>query len=141
MTEPKNTETRISGVGILMMIIGIAGILFFGWQISEAINGVTPMEEAATSMSKLKSRSGESVAEAYYDDHGDYLKGEAAVYGRITLGIDVIGMLVSVLVFAYGGSKKTLVEAIAVNYSSSKSPKSTKAPKARAEIEEEEEDL
>lgn len=135
MTGAKNTETRISGVGILMMAIGIAGILFFGWQISEAINGVSPMEKAATSMSKLKSRSGESVAEAYYDDHGDYLKGEAAVYGRITLGIDVIGMLVSVLVFAYGGSKKILVEAIAANYSSSKT---TKNPKTRAEDEEEE---
>ena len=91
-------------------------------------------------MSKLASRSGNSVAEAYYNDHGEYLKGETKVYSRVTLGIDAIGILVSALVFAYGGSKKTLVEAISVNYAASKSTK--KSPKVKVELEEgEDEDL
>ncbi len=135
----KTPETKISGIGILLMIISIAGVIFFSWQIAETFNGTKSMDDAATKMSKLASRSGNSVAEAYYNDHGEYLKGETKVYNRITLGIDAIGILVSALVFAYGGSKKTLIEAISTNYKVARSTK--KSPKVKEELEEGEEDL
>lgn len=138
MVESKSNETRISGIGIILMVLGIAGLIFFGWQISETFNNAKPMEDAATSMSKLRSRAGDTVAEAYYNDHGDFLKGEAKIYSQMTLGIDVIGLLASLLVFAYGGSKKTLVEAITTRHPA---PKSSKPITKKSPEPEDDEDL
>lgn len=126
--------SKVSGAGILMMLVGIAGLIFFSWQISDALNATDPMQKVASKMSKLESRSGNSVAEAYYDYHGEYLDGEAKAYERIAIGIDVIGIMASILVFGYGGSKKTLVEAVVEKASPSRSV----AKKSRKDDEEEE---
>lgn len=120
---PKTKQvSRISGMGIVFMIASIAAAIFFCWQIYGNLNEIDSklvgdyMKESASSMQKLKSYSGNSVAEAYYNDHGEYLEGESKVYNaqiwfqkRTSIAIDVIGLLACLVLFGYGMKQKTTV--------------------------------
>lgn len=120
---PKTKKvSRISGMGIIFMVASIVAAIFFCWQIYGNLNEIDSklvgdyMKESATSMQKLKSYSGNSVAEAYYNDHGEYLEGESKIYNaqiwfqkRTAIAIDVIGLLVCLVLLVYGMKQKTTV--------------------------------
>lgn len=129
---PKTKKvSRISGMGIVFMIASIAAAIFFSWQIYGNLTEIDSklvgdfMKESATSMQKLKSYSGNSVAEAYYNDHGEYLEGESKIYNaqiwfqkRTAIAVDVIGLLACLVLFVYGMSQKTTVAVEATRPSS-----------------------
>ena len=115
----KSTKMKLSGVGSVLVIASILAAILFCWQLFENITEIDTkqvgehMQEASVDMQSLKSRSGSSVAEYYYNYQGDYLEGEAKIYNsqvrfqrRIAIGIDILGLLACLVIGTYGASKK-----------------------------------
>ncbi len=137
---PKTKKvSKISGMGILFMLASTAAAVFFCWQLYGNMTEIDAklvgdyMKESATSMQKLKSYSGNSVAEAYYNDHGEYLEGESKIYNaqiwfqkRTAMAVDVIGLLACLVLFVYGMRQKTTVSVEASRSTSTPSHKETK---------------
>lgn len=137
---PKTKKvSKISGMGVIFMLASIAAAVFFCWQLYGNMTEIDSklvgdyMKESATSMQKLKSYSGNSVAEAYYNDHGEYLEGESKVYNaqiwfqkRTAMAVDVIGLLACLVLFVYGMRQKTTVSVEASRSTSTPSHKETK---------------
>lgn len=124
----KNTRTqkRLTWQGWALIIIGILGMLFFTLQIPRVMDEIDTklvaqeMHKSSEDMSKLKSVAGGTIAEAYYQDWGDYLYYETKVYNAQLwnqryqiFATDMIGILVSVFIFVFG-TKSTTEKAVAV---------------------------
>ena len=121
--KKQKTTTKISGMGVLYIVVSLAAAFFFCWQIYGNLNEIDTklvgdyMKDSATNMQRLKSYSGNSVAEAYYNDHGEYLEGESKVYNaqlwfqkRTSIAVDVIGLLACFVLLTYGMTKSVTVK-------------------------------
>ena len=119
-------QKRLTWQGWILIVIGILGMLFFTLQIPKVMDEIDTklvaqeMHKASEDMSELKSVAGGTLAEAYYQDWGDYLYYETKVYNAQLwnqryqiFATDAIGILASVFIFIFG-TKNTTEKTVAV---------------------------
>lgn len=82
-TSKKSTAAIMILIGAVLSILFIYNAYTVNNEIDTKAVG-QGMASAALNMSELESESGTSVAEAYYQNHGAYLAGEAKMYNANT---------------------------------------------------------
>jgi hypothetical protein len=108
-------KTSNKSNALLSIIVGAILALLFTVHIFNVNNEVDTktvggvMQTAAVNMSKIESVSGTSIDESYYQEHGNYLAGEAKIYNantRIAMAnattAALVGLTLSLALIAYG---------------------------------------
>lgn len=120
MVALNNEIAKISIKGRVAVVLGLILAIFFVYQVFAANNELDTkyvgnfMMAPADEMSELRSISGESLAESYYQKHGQYLLGEAKIYNasiiteiRQVTTQSLIGFILSIGLALYGSTLHT----------------------------------
>jgi len=101
--------------GIVAILLGVILSVIFIFNLTTVNNEINTksvgdiMMSAATEMTEIKSVSGTSVDEAYYQEHGNYLRGESKMHNantRIAIAnattTSLVGLTLSLTLAVYG---------------------------------------
>lgn len=122
MKQSSKTDI-IKATSLTAVVVGIVLSVFFIYQLFAINNEIDTkyvgghMRGAATAMAELKSVAGGSLAEAYYQNHGQYLIGESKIYNasiitsmRQATNQSLIGFILSFGLVLYGVNSRLKVK-------------------------------